>query len=455
MAKQITLEEILALEHNKLCNVLYGMIDTNHTLYDKLEKMILSTDYRALAKQIKKEIKSLEKRRKFITYKNSFLLSKEIWDIVENIETFLICNGHEITASELLRMLILTDTSVYDRTDDSAGVVGDAYRYAEETWVESIKYMDDENIYIQVMELLMTDKYGCRDVLTEDLPQSVLKKIYDTYYTSYGSHIDDEEYMKYSIMDILYKCAHYMGSPKDYMKASLLLNNSQLDDDALFAIAKEYQYIDDVENVIDILQKIESLSRHKLSEFFQMKIWTFDKQGNNTDKVAVYKEFYEKTKEVGVLLKYLEHIEDKVLREKEREKVLLEVKDFSFVEAMHFYKSLDEKELCAEYIHNTQHTLKTSSLHTTELKALLKWLREDFPQETILLLRDICESSLATKQSKYYGSSIWALTEMFKVEEENDTLSWAIEENDEYIERLLKIHKNKRAFMSLYNEAFE
>ena len=38
MAKQITLEEIEALEHKKLASMLYGMIDTNNILYDKLEK---------------------------------------------------------------------------------------------------------------------------------------------------------------------------------------------------------------------------------------------------------------------------------------------------------------------------------------------------------------------------------------------------------------------------------
>ena len=50
---------------------------------------------------------------------------------------------------------------------------------------------------------------------------------------------------------------------------------------------------------MDVLHKIDSLPRHQLSEFFEMKIWVFDKQGNNTDKATVYKEFYEKTREVG------------------------------------------------------------------------------------------------------------------------------------------------------------
>lgn len=454
MAKQITLDEIRTLDHDRLCDVLYGMIDTNHELYDKLEKMILASDPHELAKQIKKEIKSLQGRRKFIPYKSSFALSKEIWAIVENIEAFLILNGHGITASALLKMLILTDTSVYGRVDDSVGAVGDAYRYAEETWVKTIGYMEDDAIYDEVIELLITDEYGCREVLSETLPMSVLEKIFDSYYDAFDSYLDEEGYKEYMAMSILHRCAHYMKSPEHYIKASMLKSDT-LDDMELLDIAKEYQHADDAKNVIVTLDQIESLPRHKLGELFEMKIWAYDRQGNNTDKASVYKEFYEKTKESGVLLKYLEHIEDETLKVDVREKALVEVETYDFAEAIRFYKALEEKALCASYVADRQQELKTSSLHTPELKALLQWLRDDYPQETILLLRDLCESSLATKQSKYYSSSIWAIGEMLNIEKENDTLSWSIEENSEYIDRLLDIHKQKRRFLEMFHAEFE
>ena len=123
------------------------------------------------------------------------------------------------------------------------------------------------------------------------------------------------------------------------------------------------------------------------------------------------------------MLKYLEYLDDKVLKEQERKKAIEEAKNLSFEEAIRFYKALDAKEMCADYIDNDIYELKTSSLYTKELEALLAWLRDEYPQETILLLRDMCESSLATKKSKYYGSSVWALEEMLEIEKENDTLS--------------------------------
>ncbi len=454
MAKQITLEEIQSLDHSKLSNMLYEMIDTNEELYDRLEKMMLSSNPKELVKSIKKDISSIKRGRKFIRYDASFHLSKQIWAIVENIESFLYMEGHSVEAAALLKELMLTDTKVYDRTDDSAGVVSDAYEYAAEVWGKCSVDMDEDVIYSDIQELLVSDDYGVREILSDELPGTVLEKIYNEYYATFDRYLDDEGYGEYKAMSILHKCAHLMQSPKHYIKASML-KSKKLDDGELLDIAKEYKYIDDVSNVIATLEKIEYLPRHKLGTLFEMKIWAYDKQGNVTDKVAAYKEFYEKTKEADVLLKYLELLEDETLKLQEKEKALKEVQEYDFAQAIRFYKTLNEKELCAKYIVDKENELKTSSLHTAELKALLKWLRNDHPQETILLLRDLCESSLATKQSKYYGSSIWALGEMLNIEEENDTLSWGIEENSEYIDRLLKEHKQKRRFIEMFHSEFE
>lgn len=454
MAKQITLEEIQSLDHSKLSNLLYEMLDTNEALYDRLEKMILSTNPKELVKSIKKDISSIKRGRKFIRYGASFQLAKQIRAIVENIEHFLYMEGHSIEAAKLLKELMLTDTKVYDRTDDSAGVVSDAYKYAAEVWGKCSVDMDEDVIYSDIQALLVSDDYGVREILSDALPRTVLEKIYNEYYAVFDTYLEDEGYGEYKVMSILHKCAHLMQSPKHYIKASML-KSEKLDDAELLDIAKEYQYIDDVPNVIATLEKIEYLPRHKLHTLFEMKIWAYDKQGNATDKAAAYKAFYEKTKEADVLVKYLELLEDEALKLQEKEKALKEVHEYEFAQAIRFYKTLNEKELCAKYIVDKQNELETSMLHTAELKALLKWLRDDYSQETILLLRDLCESVLATSQSKYYGSAIWALGEMLNIEEENDTLSWSIEENSTYIDRLLKKHKQKRRFMEMFHSEFE
>lgn len=82
------------------------------------------------------------------------------------------------------------------------------------------------------------------------------------------------------------------------------------------------------------------------------------------------------------------------------------------------------------------------------------WLQDGYPQEAILLYRDSCEKALKTSQSKYYPSAIKSLKQCVKLEASNDTLSWQIEDNLLYMEKLLDKHKRKPKFVQLFFKAF-
>ena len=110
--------------------------------------------------------------------------------------------------------------------------------------------------------------------------------------------------------------------------------------------------------------------------------------------------------------------------------------------------------MAANYIESKQKVLQTQNMYGDGLKHIIKWLREQYPQECILLYRDSCESALATSSSKHYPRAIKALKECLKLEKENDTLSWYIEDNDKYLETLINIHKRKPKFVELFFKAF-
>ena len=121
---------------------------------------------------------------------------------------------------------------------------------------------------------------------------------------------------------------------------------------------------------------------------------------------------------------------------------------------MQFFKSLDEGELASEYIWEHKDTLKTESFYANGLKSLIAWLKEEYPQEAILLHRDSAEKSLATSKSQFYPSAIKALKDALKIEEKNDTLSWEIEEGFMYMEKLINMHRKKPKFVQLFFKAF-
>jgi hypothetical protein len=114
--KKITLKEIEALDCKKVASLLYDMLDGNKELYGKLDKLILSANPKELIKAIKKDIASIKRGSKFIDYYNAFEFSKKIQNIVDDI--LLMIEDKEV-AVKLFKELILTDSKVYLRSDDS------------------------------------------------------------------------------------------------------------------------------------------------------------------------------------------------------------------------------------------------------------------------------------------------------------------------------------------------
>jgi hypothetical protein len=120
MKKELTLEDINSIDHKELAKMLYSLMLTNDFLYKKLEKLFLASDGKELYKSITKDINSIKRGRKFIDYGESFDFSKKVATIVEDIDNLV---KDDKSAVKLLKELILTDSEVYLRSDDSAGAI--------------------------------------------------------------------------------------------------------------------------------------------------------------------------------------------------------------------------------------------------------------------------------------------------------------------------------------------
>jgi len=115
-----------------------------------------------------------------------------------------------------------------------------------------------------------------------------------------------------------------------------------------------------------------------------------------------------------------------------------------------FFYNLDEKSLAAKSILEYEY-IGREMLYGQSLKQITKWIEEEYPQETILLHRNNCETSLKGAISKYYPYAIKALKECLRIEKENNISLWHIESNDDYMAQLLDKHKKKSKFMQLFN----
>ena len=447
MKKEITLEDIKSINFDDLAKMLCELITTDEILHEKIEKLLLLGDPSKLYKNILKSITAIKRGRKFIHYSESFQFSKKIAMIVQDIDMLVQDNK---SASKLLKELILTDSKVYLRCDDSSGTVQVSYAMAKDAWKErAAKSLKNDELLQDLEDLLICDGFGMRDIFSVEFPKDVLHELYDKCHLSFT--LENEEFEKSSLFHVLLEIANYLKSPSLYIETKKLSNKPFTDNDNL-DIAEQFKQIEDAKNTLLYLKKIET-SYYRKEELFKMLIWAYEKLNQPLNITSTYKQWYEKTKSTEIFKCYLAQLNTKE-KEQATQKILEELKTSSFSQTLNFYVALDKKSLCASYIINHQDKIDTTFFNYTFLKSTIAWLEDSYPQEAILLYRDICKKALETSQSKYYKGAISALKKMVELEAKNTPLIWKIEENYEFIDNLLHKHKQKRKFLELFDKAF-
>lgn len=448
--KEIQLEEVQSLEQSILAQIVYHCMQETPRVYDRVEKFLLRKDPDALIKNIKKEIASIRRGRKFIDYYHAFDFSKKIADIVESIEIMV---EDPKNAAALYKELILTDSKVYLRSDDSAGAIQMSYHEAMEGWKNSLEALSEEDIYRDLQDLLICEGFGLRSVLSEKIPAPVLQKIYEEHYDRFRKHDTElqDKFDSFNEFAILHECAHYLKQPELFIKA-LELKDTITEHDFL-DVAKEYRAIDEAAQTLEWLNKIEQVQSNMTEAYFTTKIWALEALGHKREALELWKRWYETTHSPKILKNYLERLEG-AEKEQAREQALREAQKLSFSKAVHLFSTLEEKALAARYILEHQKALATPLLYGKELNALVKWLSEEYPDAAILLLRDAVEKTLESAQSKNYPWAIRHLKKVFDIEEAHPDHSWQIASNREYVADLLQRHGKKYRFVQLFEEAF-
>jgi pterin-4a-carbinolamine dehydratase len=443
--KEITLENIKKLESSVLAELIYEQILKDDIFYKKVEKYLLKNNQKALIKNIKKEISSIKRGKKFIDYYRSFEFSKKIDDIVETIEKLV---DDKKDKANLYKELILTDSNVFSRSDDSSGVIQGSYFNAIKNWCETVKYLDEIEIYKHIKDLLICEGFGVRVIFCENIPNNILQKIYNEYYEN--SLKEKTKIEEWEYLTILTKCAHYLKSPELYIKAHKLFN--RFDDDDLLDIAKEFKYIDDAKNTLIWLEKIKNINLHNAGDYFSLKIWAYDKLNDKSNVIENYKKWIEIELTPEIFKEYL-NLLDENTKKLEKKRILENAKFLSYEQALRFFYELNEKEKAVSLIlKNTNEFNK--NINDKFLKNLVEWLKFSHPDIAILLLRRKAEYILEMAISKYYPQAIKYLKLAKEIEENYPNFHSKID-NEEYFKKLLQKHSKKTKFKELFYKAFK
>ncbi len=446
--KEISPEDIRSIEPRLLADLLYEAIGRDKQLYSRVETLLLANDPSQLVKEIAKRIASIARGRKFIDYRHSFALADTIQSIVEDIERLV---RDENEALKLLKKLILTDEKVYERCDDSTGVVQTSYAYAQELWRRyAPRTLDAKRLLNETRDLLILEGYGLRDILSDAMPPGVLEKLYEETLQNYLQTTDRFE--SYTQKHLLLELAQLLHRPSLYLD-TLKAGGKEITEHDYLDIAKAYRKEGEAEETLHYLSLIDPLPFNSHHDYFDTLIWAYQQRGDEAAITEAYRRWYEVSHASDKLKAYLERLEPEAAR-KARQKALGELDRLTFAQRLELFMTLDAPDLCAAYLREHREEIETEYISNATLTEVTTWLAEAYPQEAILLWRDRVEHTLSRSISKYYPFAIKALKKIATIEKGHDTRDWYIEPNRDYIDKLAKEHNRKVKFISLLEKAF-
>ena len=443
--KQITLQDIESIDQKTLAKILYEVIQFDDRLYKKVQSILMKNDTPALQKQLTKRISSISRGRKFIEYRHSFELAKDIEMIVDDIKELV---EDKTVALQLLKKLILTDENVFARCDDSSGSVQCSYSYAQELYREYASYLDEKRLLKDLKELLIHEGYGMRDILDESTPKDVLQSLYDITLQTYLAH--NEEYGGATYEQVLQTISRLLKQPELYVEA-LQKKGVQLYDYKILDIALEYKVIEDEAKISEYLAMIQEIPVNSVSEYFEALMWCDEKRGDQLALTSHLKDYYEKTHSTTILKRYLDRLDGKLYTQ-EKQRILTEAQNLPFDVAIEQFITLDAKEMCAEFIHNRLQNI--NYLHYCTIKDVEQFFGSEYAPVVIQLYRVQIEDLLKVANTKYYPTVVKALQKIEKLENSSNEKPLQIESNQEYIQKLIEKHHKKKTLMKLLDGAF-
>ncbi len=157
-------DKLIALGPWKLADALLEMAG-NYDEVDELVERLVATP-KEKVKRFKSKLNGLKRSSRFIDWRESGIFARELSGMLTGLEES-IEDGQ--TGVELVASFFECDRAVFERCDDSSGMVGDVFRYdATELFARfAAKCQDKKWLGNRIIQLFGGNDYGVRDNLLE------------------------------------------------------------------------------------------------------------------------------------------------------------------------------------------------------------------------------------------------------------------------------------------------
>src|SRR6266404_4657536 len=424
--EELTVEEVERLGARRLAGIVVKHCCRDEGLLQTVRiALAASAPGDALVKTLAAEIEAIRGDRRFYGYRQSSTLAYELDRIREGITADLL-PVHPSAAAELLGRLIRLDANVFERSDDSDGVIGDAIaeavRDCGRAWA-AVAERDPNMLAAKVLDLFTTDEYGARG------------KVIIAFATARGT----------AGLDELERIADARGDVDGYIAARRLAGSEAA---AVREIVERLVAVGRLEEALHWAEHTLHWAEHTGVPTFEreniarLKVDILDRLGRTEDAQAVRWSIFATSLSPDVLAEYLGRLPEVAMGEARQMAIAAALGHPDIHRALHLLADF-APDIAAELVRRRLDQIRGEIYFL--LRPVADRLAGNHPVAAILLYRKMADAVLRRAQSLHYDHAVRDLVDAVRlVPKVADWLGHLSQED--YRRRVATEHRQKRAF---------
>lgn len=441
-------EKLIDIGADRLADALLYLASRFDEVDEYVEALLLSSE--EAAARFRRKLAGLKRRRKFIDWRAAPDFARELEMMLAALPQTVIDPKMGL---ELVAEFVACDRAVFQRCDDSDGIIGDVFRYdACKLFTHYASACTDKPFISDlVFRLYAHDDYGVREGLLDEtvkfLPEEELHALAQRFWDQAKSELSGSFAADHWWLGVE-ALARRLGDASLFEKARLNLS-SDLTSAACMDIAEVYLETGDPEMALFWMKHIPPDDRFRADEQDRLLYSIHEQLGNREEmREVAWRLFrnYRSKERLSMLLRALGESERARVIEAEVRKIR-EEEELSYRDAA-FLIELGRLDDAEDYLCRYRDQLDGDAY--TSLLPLAKALEEGgHPLGATVVYRALLESILRRAQSRYYHHGVRYLKKL-------DALAPAVVDwrgiipHAEYKQKLIDAHGRKRSFWSKY-----
>ena len=405
-----------------LAALLASLAETEENVYCAATAFVQRKNPTKLIRTLSSQLKGLRTGKTFYTYKTVGGFQNKLWQFLDSIERNLVPEA-PLKALDLLGRFIEADGEIFERADDSDGIIGDAYRHAADLFAgiaESLKYPNKAAEWFE--RLLKSNAYGARDrlfanasqilapVQLEQLVQAQRSKLATRLaQTETGPHDDERRKMRVQLMQL----AKASGNIDLYAEIALEGNAIQESPAYALEIAQLYLNKGDAEMALKYLPPFKQANWESDAKHLRSK--ALESLGQTDAASAILLDSFIAAPSARSALDYLNKLptaeqpgaKDRLCR-------LTVLHSKSPITQAEILVALDRRDQAAQIICQSNDAVQSNSYY--RLRDLAKTLEPDQPLAASLLYRGAVVQTLNEARPKNYRYAVGYLKKLLALE---------------------------------------